>query len=228
MKKANRTKVLVLVLAMVLALAVSAPALAAGGVEYSEGLKTIVFTPGSVYSESDLFDGFKNVMPGDTLYQTISITNNAGTESTIYLHILGENMDDPRTPGFLSKMTMTVTQNGSEIFSNSPDAGLAEPVSLGKFAPHETKTLDLILTVKPLMGNDFQSAIGRVDWQFSVEQWDPPVPPPTPTPTPTPTPVTPIKPPRSGEQGLIWAALPLLAVVALGAVLAMKKHSQGK
>ena len=64
MKRTLRT-LSALLLALVL---LAVPVLAAdSSVTYQGGAEKFVFLPGSEYTDSDLFDGFKGAMPGDTL-----------------------------------------------------------------------------------------------------------------------------------------------------------------
>lgn len=48
---------------------------ATGSVEFTG--KGFAFAPGSEYTTTDLFDGLKNVMPGDELIQQVTVTNTA-------------------------------------------------------------------------------------------------------------------------------------------------------
>ena len=70
MKKATICLALLLVACLL-----SGSALAAASVSYEGGAEKFVFLPGSEYSASDLFESFKNVLPGDELTQTITVRN---------------------------------------------------------------------------------------------------------------------------------------------------------
>jgi len=77
MKRTLRT-VFSLLLATVLVFSLASTAFAADSAINFNG-KDVSFEalPGSEYTSSDLFDGFKNVMPGDKLTETVTITNNS-------------------------------------------------------------------------------------------------------------------------------------------------------
>ena len=56
------------------------------------------FKPGSEYTQTDLFDNFKNVMPGDTLSETIAVTNNATDCDYIKLYLRAVAHDEEGNP----------------------------------------------------------------------------------------------------------------------------------
>lgn len=65
-----------LLLSLILTLGMATTAVAAGSsVTYEGGAEDFVFLPGSGYTDTDLFDGFKNVMPGDVLTEKITVKN---------------------------------------------------------------------------------------------------------------------------------------------------------
>lgn len=151
MKKTCKT-IASLVMMLVLLLGIGAPAYALdGNVTYQGGAEKFVFTPGSGYTDTDLFDGFKNVMPGDELTQTIQVKNGFfGTGSVkIYLRAVAHDeaanpltysesfedlagKDQAGIPGqrdetvatmsdFLSQLSMQVWQGSECIFTGSPN-----------------------------------------------------------------------------------------------------------
>lgn len=56
------------------------------------------FTPGSEYTQHDLFDNFKNVMPGDTLTETITVSNKSKDSDYIKLYIRALAHDEEGNP----------------------------------------------------------------------------------------------------------------------------------
>ena len=145
-----------------------------------------IFLPGSEYSDTDLFDNFKNMMPGDTRTQTVVVTNNYRTFDRIkvYLRAIPHGEDNPLSDivseyetldsmkDFLSKLSMTVRANGRIIYSASPDKldGLSSNVLLGTIAYGETVKLDVELSIPADLGSEYSNRMGKVDWIFTVEQ----------------------------------------------------------
>lgn len=190
MKKTMKT-IASLVMMLVLLLGIGAPAYAEGIVSYQGGAEKFVFLPGSSYTDTDLFDGFKNVMPGDTLTQTVEVRNRfLGTGSVrIYLRAVAhDELENPLSEAvaasgetvatmsdFLSKLYMEVWQGDSCIFTGSPDEldGLKNNVLLGTVARFKSTTLTIKLEVPAELGNEYANRVGEVDWVFTAEELDP-------------------------------------------------------
>jgi hypothetical protein len=93
-------------LILALLLLASIPAQAASNVIFVGGAEEFVFMPGSVYSDSDLFENFKGVMPGDVITQRIIVKNNSGTEVRIFLR--ADPVEDKQRD-FLSRLNLPST-----------------------------------------------------------------------------------------------------------------------
>ena len=96
-KMTNRLLSLGLVLIAVAVLTI--PALAADAVVRRSGTNGIVIeTTGSGYTDTDLFDNFKNVMPGDELTEDITIKNSVNGFDYVKLYIRAVPHDEEGNP----------------------------------------------------------------------------------------------------------------------------------
>lgn len=162
-------KIISICLALLLAAALCGSAMAAAAVTYEGGAEKFVFIPGSEYSDSDLFENFKDVLPGDTLTQTIRVQNDTDKQVRIYLR--AESVSDIHKD-FLSQLNMVVECKDKEIFDAEPSktAQLTNNTLLGTFKKAGSTELTVTLTVPAELGNEYMGAIGVVPWTFMVEE----------------------------------------------------------
>ena len=147
------------------------------------------FQPGSEYTQTDLFGSFKNVMPGDTVTETITFTNSAVDCDFVNLYMRAEAHDEAGNPlsskvaeketvvtmtEFLSKLSMKVWNGTELIYDASPDQldGLKNNVFLGTYRSGEKATLKVELNVPIELGNEYANRVGEVDWIFHVEAYN--------------------------------------------------------
>ena len=118
----KRLVALLLVLCVILAMPVHADN---GSVTYSGDAGEFIFAPGSDYSLTDLFPNFKDVMPGDTLTQQITVKNDASekVKVKIYIRSLGAHEDSVE---FLSQLKLTVATSAENEMAYMFDAAANE------------------------------------------------------------------------------------------------------
>lgn len=140
-------------------------------VTYEANADKYIFAPGTNDSPTDLFPNFKNVMPGDTLTQKITVINDASSKvkAKIYMRSLG-GIEERE---FLSQMHMNVVQEtDTKLFDAAADqtAGLTEWTLLGTIHPGGNVVLNVELQVPITIDNMFQDKLGKLQWQFKVEE----------------------------------------------------------
>ena len=225
MKKTLKT-ISALALALLLLLGMGATAFAESKVTYEGGAEKFVFLPGSEYTETDLFENFKGVMPGDVITQEITVRNNYTKAEKVNIYLRAVVHDEQGNPlseevartedlvsmqDFLSQLTMTVKQGDKVLFSASPDEldGLKENVLLGTFPGKSQTKLVVELSVPIELGNEYANRVGEVDWVFTAEE------------------VT--KTIQTGDDSdlILWAALMTLSLVtAAGVILPLKRKNK--
>ena len=213
-------RLITLLIVCVIALSSVLPVYAADGkVTYSGNAGNFVFEPGSDHSLTDLFPNFKDVMPGDTLTQQITIRNNADNKVKvkIYIRSLGAHED---SVDFLSQLGLKVGKSEENKMAYMFDAKanetaqLTDWVCLGTLYSGGEVNLDVTLTVPVELDNEFQNNIGYLDWEFMVEEFpieegDP-------------------KPPQTGDNSHmgLWFALMISSLAMLIILLVWRKKDK--
>ncbi len=160
-------------------------------VTYAGRAEEFVFIPDT----TDLFDNFKQVVPGDTRSQKITVRNTS--TKTVEIFLRAEAVE-PQFIAFLRDLTLSVTVEPNSSWYNSSAAdmgttGMTTNRSLGRFRRGADLDITVNLTVPITWSNQFQGGYGEVVWVFTViedEPFFPPIVPPV-TPPYTPPPVTP-------------------------------------
>lgn len=180
-------------------------------VRYEGGAEKFVFLPGSEESDSDLFENFKGVVPGDVITQTITVKNNSTKKVRIYLK--AEPVSDIHRD-FLSQLSMTVDCKNKEIFdaAASETAQLTNKTLLGTFKKNGSTELTVTLTVPETLGNEYMGEIGIVPWTFMVEE------------------IPEDDTPHTGDwfQSEVWLAIICMLIVAATALYVMKRRESAK
>ncbi len=202
-----------LLLSVLLICLLAIPAAAADSVVEYSGHSLFNFTPGSSFTETDLFDNFKGVMPGDTLTETVTVKNSATCCDYIAVYLRVEPHDEtgnPLSPNvaaktdlpamteFLQQLKMTVEKGNDVLFEGSPDTtgGLENNLFLCTMRPNSSIGLTVTLEVPIELGNNYANRVGEVDWVFTVQEFnDEPTPDTTAPETETDPPETEPEPP---------------------------------
>mgnify|MGYP004545135555 CR=1 FL=1 len=182
---------LVLMLLVVMSLSVTAFAQStqpAADIVYKGKNKLIVNPKAGNHTSTDLFGNFKDVMPGDTLTETVTFRNESTTTRTnyvkLYIVVVPHGEDNIPVDGhiadvdemneFLSNFTMTVARGGKEIFNGKPnEVGTfgGNGCLLGTFRKGDGTTLTVTLTLDIEADNTAANQEGEVDWKFIAEEY---------------------------------------------------------
>ena len=156
------------ILALLLLLS-TLPASAISNVTYEGGAEHFVFLPGSEYSDSDLFENFKGVMPGDVIIQRITVKNTSDKQVRIYMRA---DLIEEKHRDFLDKLNLQVACKSEYIFDAAPSqtGQLTQNTLLGTFKTAGSVELVVTLTVPLDLGNEYMNTMGIVPWTFLIEE----------------------------------------------------------
>lgn len=173
MKKSGKI-ISALVLALVLFLNVTGTAQASSGLTFNGQGNEFTFTSGSADQEypTDLFSDFKNVMPGDTRTEQITIRNNAASRADVRFHLLSSGATEQTNQGFLESLTLTIARSDGTRLYSGPASGTMGEVDLGRLAYGGSIVLTVTLGVPIELGNDFQEAAGHIGWRIRIEEYN--------------------------------------------------------
>lgn len=165
-----------LIIVAVMFLAVSTSAYAAGNVIYEKDAGSFIFEYGSDRSETDLFSDFKDVMPGDSITQKITVRNDASerVKIKIYMRSLGAQEGSEE---FLSQLDLKVSKSEDNkmayMFDAKADetATLSDWVLLGTLYSGGEVNLNVTLSIPTELDNTYANKIGYLDWEFKVEEF---------------------------------------------------------
>lgn len=215
-------RAIIFITVLVLLFSVSLPASAAGNVIYEKDAGEFIFEYGSEHSETDLFSDFKSVMPGDSIAQTVTVRNDASNKVKvkIYMRSLGA---ESGSEDFLSKLQLSVKKSNDNemayMFDSTADKtdGLTDWVLLGTLYSGGEVNLDVKLEVPTSLGNEYAEKIGKLTWEFKVEEL--PIEPSDP------------KPPQTGDNSsimvyIIFAASLCVTVLFFILLIKRKKNKE--
>ena len=186
-----------------------------GNVYYTGDVGTFVFEPGGEETLTDLFPEFKDVMPGDTLTQKITVKNIRSRDVKVKLYIRSLGAKNASSESFLSQLGMKVRVAEDNEMGYMFDAAASETaqltdwVCLGTLYSGGQVNLEVELTVPVTLDNAFSDQIGYLDWEFMAEEF--PVEPDDP------------KPPQTGDDTdlTLLTTIAVISGIALTALIVL-------
>ena len=206
-------KKFIVCIALLLAMVMGGSALASS-VTYVDRNELFDFKPGSVYEVTDLFENFKNVMPGDTYEQKITVQNSSKGRIRIWMQCKYDSYTVTEAKDFLNQLKLTVVSGNTEIFEAEAGekAQLIEPKLLGTFRENGKVELTVKLEVPIDLGSEYMGQVGVVPWTFLIEE------------------VPEDDTPDTGDwfEAGIWAGAAALLALAIVVLLVMQKKKKAE
>lgn len=201
-----------------------------GQVVFTENAHKFVSLP-----SDDLFLNFKNVMPGDTVTQNISIKNDNSDTTDIYLYAL--QMDNSAyisaeekeiADELMKLMTIELTaknkDNSIYTIYNGPIYGegnsynmhkAENAILLGTFAKGDSLDITATLKISPELDNRYANAVAKIKWVFTATGEGE-------------TPIIPEPPIQTGESKKMVYILVAVVAVALLVIVVLSLLSKKK
>lgn len=180
-------------------------------ISYEGGAEGFIFVP----ENADLFESFKGVMPGDELFEQITIKNDASKQVKVNLYLSARAVDE-KYRDFLDQFTLSVKQGDRTLFAAPAGAqeGLSQNVLLGTFYSGAQTQLEVTLHAPAGLPDDYQDGYGEIEWVFTAEEL--PVSPDDPTP-----------PSSGGPEYMVYAFCALGSALGVCAVILGRVRRRG-
>ncbi|MBQ6147366.1 hypothetical protein IJI70_00775 [Candidatus Saccharibacteria bacterium] len=164
-------RVLNLLFLILFGLSFSSTALAVSTVKFEGGAENFVFYSDNSKTETDLFGGLKDLMPGDTKTETITIKNTARDYDYVKIFLRAEPPTE--TNALLNHLTLNIYHD-NVLVSSSPASNqdtLASNLELGTFNYGEETLLAVEIIAPSDLGNNYEYTEGEINWIFTAEAY---------------------------------------------------------
>ena len=199
-----------LFLSCLLGLTLNFNAFAASTVQFENGAENFVFYSDSDWSETDLFGGLKNLIPGDTRSENILIKNSAPDFDYIKIYLRAEPVSAPSS-AFLSKLTLNLYKD-SELISRSSaseQGSLQTNLELGTVEYNDETLLTAEILAPASLTSEFSDTSAEILWTFTAEAFKNGVP-------------VPITPNTGSSPATTHASISkIIIIVALASIIAL-------
>lgn len=165
-------KTVTVAFALCLVFSLSIAAYADAGVTYSDTTASFSFTVEGTEDVSDLFGNlFKEMMPGDTNSQLVTITNASQKLSAkVYFKVEPANQE---ARALLKATGFRVASNGAVLFESKEGTEfqtLGNWTEIAKLAPKSSTSLTATLSAPLSLGNEYQGTKAEMIWYFLVQE----------------------------------------------------------
>ena len=164
-------RVLSLLFLILSGLFLNSTALAVSTVKFEGGAENFVFYSDNARTETDLFSGLKDLMPGDTKTETITIKNIARDYDYVKIFLRAEPLAETNT--LLDRLTLNIYHD-SVLVSSSPassQGALASNLELGTFNYGEETLLTVEIIAPSELENDYEYTEEEINWIFTAEAY---------------------------------------------------------
>ena len=114
------------------------------------------------FGTSDLFEEYKNVLPGDRYKKTFEVFNSSKGDLELQLRIYASDTE------LNEKLLLDVSCEGTTLFSGTV-AGAGQTIQIGDIPEGDNRTLLLEMTLPADADNNYSELVDDVIWQLEAE-----------------------------------------------------------
>lgn len=126
----------------------------------------------------DVFPSFKNLVPGESISQNLTIANQSSENITIFLKPETDSKKGAGKAEYIEKLLrqyakIAITDsNGRSLYSGPVSASDTGEISLGNISSKEDLRLSVTLQLDPSIENEYQELAAGVNWKFAAQGED--------------------------------------------------------